>query len=104
MAKARRIVLETRTFEKAADAMSYFSTMLRKYQIGSRVSETDAYDLRALLKRHDEIAEKTGVGIDYFAVERAPDGHPGQCFWIVRTDGTTIDISLKHCLERKPYD
>lgn len=104
MGRARRIVLETRTFEKAGDATIYFSAMLKKYSVGARVSETDAYDLRALLKRHDGIVEKTGLGIDHFVVERAPEGHPGKCFWIIRIDGSKTDVSFHHCLERKPYD
>lgn len=104
MAKARRITLETRVFEKAGDATAYFSSMLGKYPVGARVSETDAHDLRALLKRHDEVVEKTGTGVDHFVVERAPDGHAGKCFWIVRTDGSKTDVSFHHCLERKPYD
>lgn len=104
MRRVRRIDLGTRVFEKAGDATLFFRAMLKRYPVGSRVIDDDAADLRALLNRHDERDEKIGVGIDHFVVEAAPDGHSGKCFWIVRSDGSTVDISFKHCLERKPSD
>jgi hypothetical protein len=104
MGKARAIELETRVFTKAGDATIFFRRMLNRYSIGDRVSEEDAADLRSLLKRHEEMDEKTGSGIDHFVVDYAPEEYSGQCFWIVRTDGSKIDFSFKHCLARKPYD
>jgi Protein of unknown function (DUF3223) len=104
MGKARRIVLKTRTFEKAGDATAFFSDMLNVYPIGGRVSEEHALHLNALLERHNERDEKIGCGIDYFKVDTPPDNYPGKCFWIVRSDGTTVDISFNHCLEARPSD
>lgn len=104
MGKARRIVLKTRVFEKVGDATDFFRDMLNRYTIGDRISDGDAEHLKALLERHDEGAEKEGLGIDYFEVGFAPDNHPGQCFWIVRVDGSKIDFSIGYCLKRKPYD
>lgn len=104
MGKARSIKIETRNFNKAADATTFFKEMLNRYRAGDRINETDALDLNALLKRHDELVEKVGVGIDYFCVSKAPEPYSGKCFWIVRTDGTKVDISYIHCLKKKPYD
>ena len=104
MGKSRKIVLQTLTFEKAGEATAFFSDMLKRYKVGSRVSNDDAAHLAALLERHDEKIEKIGVGIDFFEVAKAPDEYPGQCFWIVRTDGSRTDMSFYHCLEKKPYD
>ena len=107
MGKARRISLETRTFEKAGDATAFFKGMLNRYPMGARVSDQDAADLAALLDRHDERDEKVGTGITGFEVGLPPADAPpysDRCFWIVRTDGTKIDMSYKHCLEPKPYD
>jgi Protein of unknown function (DUF3223) len=94
MGKARKIILETRAF----------SAMLNRYSVGDRVSDIDALDLTALLKRHDERAEKTGVGIAHFEVALPTDNYAGQCFWIVRSDGSRVDFSFTHCLQSKPYD
>lgn len=104
MGRARPINLDTRSFAKAGDATAYFSGMLKRYPIGVRVSDDDARDLRALLRRHDEEGEKVGSGVAYFCVEHAPEPYSGKCFWIVRTDDSRIDFSFQHCLEKKTYD
>jgi len=104
MGKARKIVLETREFEKVGDAETFFSAMLNNYPLGSRVSDADAADLAALLNLHSERAEKVGVGIDHFEVRRPPPDAPpfsSRCFWVVQTDGNVIDFSIKHCLLEK---
>lgn len=103
----RKIVLKTRTFEKSGDAKTFFSEMLKSYSVEQRVSDIDAYDLIALLERHDEKYDKVGVGIDYFEVNKPPSENPpfsSKCFYIVRVDGSKIDFSIKHCLKPKPYD
>ncbi len=104
MGKARQIKIETRHFEKAGDATAFFSAMLHRYGLGDRVSDVDAIDIHALLKRHDEIEEKVGSGIANFTVDSAPDWGNQRCFWIVRTDGSRVDFSYQHCLEKKPCD
>ncbi|MER9644734.1 DCL family protein [Mesorhizobium sp. M0239] len=72
--------------------------------VGERVDNFDAPELRALLRRHDEEREKVGSGIDHFEVGDAPDDFGGRCFWIIRTDGSRIDFSFKHCLAPKLGD
>lgn len=107
MGRTRKIALETRTFDKAGDATSFFRDMLNRYQIGERVSDADAADLTALLERHDERDDKIGIGIAHFEVRTPPDDTPQfsqKCFWIARADGTAIDFSFVHCLAPKPYD
>lgn len=104
MGKARSIKIETQHFVKAGEATVFFRKMLNRYRVGDRVNSADASDLHALLDRHDERVDKVGVGIDYFCVGSAPAPYSGKCFWIVRTDGSKVDISYVHCLEKKPYD
>ena len=105
MGKSRQIVLDTGTYRKAGDAAAFYGGMLSSYGLGERVSDADELHLRALLKRHDEKVEKIGCGVDYFVVDSAPDPYGYQrCFWIVRRDGSRIDISYQHCLEKKAYD
>ena len=107
MGKSRRIVLATRSFDKAGDATAFFTAMLNRYGIGERVSAEDAIDLSALLDRHDEVEEKAGIGIAGFEVSRPPEDVPQfskRCFWVIRRDGTKIDFSIGHCLKPRPYD
>ena len=106
MARGRKVRLETRTFDKFGDAQAFFKEILNRYPIGGLVIGTDKADLRALLKRHSEEAEKVGCGVDHFVVDNGPPGHDiaTRCFWIVRTDGSRIDFSYGHCLEARPED
>ena len=104
MGKARSIVIDTKTFAKAGDARIFFSEMLQGYSMGDRVSDEDASHLAALLRRHDEEADKIGTGIAHISVGPAPDYINQRCFWLTRTDGSRIDFSYQHCLEKKPYD
>lgn len=107
MARSRKISLSTRTFDKAGDAAAFFKEMLNRYGVGEIVGATDAVELRALLERHDERDEKAGSGITGFEVNAPPSDVPQfsqRCFWIIRSDGTKIDFSIGHCLERKSYD
>jgi hypothetical protein len=107
MGSSRKIKIKTRTFEKAGDATAFFKEILSRYEIGERVTLEDSADLMALLERHDECDDKIGSGVSGFIVDTPPEDAPPfstRCFWIVQNDGTTIDFSYKHCLERKPSD
>ncbi len=87
--------------------MAFFTAILNRYKIGDRVSTEDAADLFALIARHDELEEKAGTGIVGFEVNTPPNDVPQfseRCFWIVRSDDSKIDFSIKHCLKAKPYD
>ena len=68
MGKARAISLETRHFEKAGDATAFFSAMLQRYAIGDTLTDEDQADVGALLKRHDEMDDKVGCGVDRILV------------------------------------
>jgi len=107
MGKARQITLATRSFDKVGDAKAFFTAMLKRYEIGKRVSSEDVADLSALLDRHDELEEKVGTGIAGFEVNIPPKDVPQfskRCFWVIRSDGSKIDFSIGHCLEPKTYD
>jgi hypothetical protein len=79
--------------------------MLGRYIVGERVSDAEDHsDLKALLTVYDEAVAKgeptkAGIGIDYFE-KGVDDQHPGKtkCFYVVRTDESRIDFSLKHAL------
>jgi Protein of unknown function (DUF3223) len=96
MPRAKPVVLETRSFANQKEASAFFRAMLNRYRPKQRVSDQDAADLAALLKRHADCEEKVGVGISHFEVMRAEYGT--QCFRVVRTDGTGEDFSYPHCI------
>lgn len=83
-------------FAKKGDALKFLQAMLQRYSPGERVSEDDAVILRDALLRHPDAAEKVGEGIDHFVVRSAE--YRTQCFWAVRTDGTTDRFSYRSCV------
>lgn len=99
MARTKPLVLETRSFQSQKEAISFFKSMLNRYRPKQRVSDEDARDLAALLKRHSEYPEKVGIGVDHFEVMSADFGT--QCFRLVRVDGTGEDFSYPHCITQR---
>ena len=97
---AKPFNIDTRSFQKKGDAMSYFRTMLNRYKPGDRVNDADAADLAALLKHHTEYKDKVGSGIDHFRV--MANLYNTQSFEIVRADGSRDDFSYKQCITPKP--
>lgn len=95
-----------RYWPRKGDAIEYFKSMLARYSDGARVTDpTDHSDLASLLQVYDSVLEtgkpsKTGVGISYFERQKDRD-HPGHtsCFFVVRTDGTSIDFSTRRALD-----
>lgn len=107
MGKSKIISLPNgRTWPKKGDAIDHFKAMLARYRDGSRVSDaTDHSDLASLLEVYDSVLEvgtpsKAGSGVSHFERRRDQD-HPGHtsCFFVVRTDGTTIDFSTRRALD-----
>lgn len=96
MPRGKPVVLDTRSFSNKKEATEFFRTMLYRYKPKQRVSDQDARDLAALLKRHSEYDEKVGTGISHFEVMNADYGT--QCFRIIRLDGTGTDFSFIHCI------
>lgn len=107
MGKAKIICLPNgRTWPKKSDAVDHFKAMLARYRDGSRVSDaTDHSDLVSLLEIYDSVIDvgqltKIGSGVSHFERRRDQD-HPGHtsCFFVVRTDGTSIDFSTRRALD-----
>ncbi|QDE40374.1 DUF3223 domain-containing protein [Luteibacter pinisoli] len=80
-------------------AKDHFKAMLGRYDIGDRVSEDDAKQLRELLKRHGEYGTKKGVGVAHFEVLGADYG--SRCFHVVRIDGSFEDFSYPYCVDQR---
>ena len=106
MGKAKIISLPNgRSWPKKGEAVDHFKKMLARYRDGSRVSDaTDHSDLAALLEVYDSVLvagqpTKAGAGVSHFERRKDQD-HPGNtsCFFVVRTDGTSIDFSTRRAL------
>jgi hypothetical protein len=93
---AKPVSLGPKHFAKRGDAVAYLKEMLRRYDVGDRVSADDTVILRAALERHPDAAIKTGCGITHFSVRTADFGT--KCFWVNRADGTTEKFSHTACI------
>lgn len=107
MGKAKIISLPNgRTWAKKGDAVDHYKAMLARYRDGSCVSDpVDHNDLASLLEVYDSVLDageptKTGGGVSHFERRKDQD-HPGNtsCFFVVRTDGTSIDFSTRRALD-----
>jgi hypothetical protein len=107
MAKTVPIMLPNgRSWSKKGDAIEHFKAMLGRYADGSRVLDaSDKADLEALLAVYDSVvpegqSTKTGLGVAHFE-RRLNRDHPGHtsCFFVVRTDGSSIDFSTRRALD-----
>lgn len=83
-------------FSTKGDAHRFLQEMLNRYHPGEQVNAIDEAFLRDAITRHPEAAEKVGVGVAGFKVRSADYGT--QCFWVMRTDGSTDRFSYKACI------
>lgn len=93
---AKPITLGSLHFSKRGDAATYLKSMLRKYDIGDRVSLEDEVILKAALMHHPDAITKIGCGVSCFSVRSADYGT--KCFWVNRPDGTTEKFSVNACV------
>ena len=98
MAKSIPVVLPSKSFDIKGDATAFFSSMLKKYKDGEKVSNEDDKLLFELLQRHPE--DKISEGVDYFYRDKAKD-YPTSCFHIKRVNGESTDFSMKDCINAK---
>ena len=97
---ARPLTIAGIDFAKKGDATEFFKGLLRSKAYGERFEGSEHVALTGLFMRHPEAAEKMQCGIDFFFVDKSP-GFSTPCFWIQRKDGSTVDFSIRHCLDQK---
>jgi hypothetical protein len=84
------------SFPSKGEAVAFLKEMLYRYRPGDDVGEEDAAILRDALNNHPEAKEKIGCGVAGFKVRTAE--FRTQCFWVMRTDGSTEKFSHKVCV------
>ena len=71
-----------------------------RYKAGETLNTADFDLLHGVYSYHPDYARKLGVGVRSIKVDVAPtlaDEKTRSCFWFVRTDGSTTDVSLRRC-------
>ncbi len=95
---AKPIVIGDIQFRTKTAAKAEIRRRIGQYEAGDILSVADQVFFEELFKLHDEYVEKVGVAIKHIQVER--DFHRNRCLYIHRTDGSEIDISWVHCVQR----
>jgi hypothetical protein len=95
------VAIGDQTFRTKTAATEHFRRMLYWYGIGEVIPEPDHSQLRSLLAKHSECAEKIGVGVKSFSVRWAD--YNTRCFEVVRVDGSRIDFSFRWCLRKQEH-
>ena len=93
---AKPITIGPLHFAKRGEAIAFLREMLKRYDLGDKVSATDEKVLRAALSLHPKADEKIGCGVAHFSVRSADFG--SRCFWVNRPDGTTEKFSYATCI------
>ncbi|GAB2274023.1 hypothetical protein Dimus_008792 [Dionaea muscipula] len=73
-------------------------SILNKYEVDERLSETDELKLSTALHFHPRREEKIGAGFMSIKVGNHPKYQDTRCFVLERTDGTFEDFSYHKCL------
>lgn len=100
MPRGKPVIIDKRSFPTQGAAHAFFKEMLSRYRPGTRINDTDAADLAALLKRHRDFAEKAGCGISHFETMRDPK-FGTKCFKVVRHDGSGEDFTYQRCIDQR---
>lgn len=89
-------------FKTKKSLKEYVDNIKKKYPLGQSIRNSNFEDFEFLcefFKLHYEYDIKKGVGIQDIIVERNTNFQMDTCFYIVRLDGSKIDISVKVCLD-----
>jgi Protein of unknown function (DUF3223) len=90
------IIIGSLEFPTKKAAKKHFQQMLWRLPTVTRVPDSDAAELLALLRRHPDFEAKQGAGISHFRVKDTLYGARG--FEAIRVDGSQVDFSLHECI------
>lgn len=94
---AKPITIGTRTFDTKGAATEFIQEILYRHPLLTPIDGPDHAFLLDLLSMHPRAAEKIGVGVKHFTVEKNKGGT--QSFYIIRVDGSRDDFSFGKCLK-----
>jgi hypothetical protein len=72
--------------------------ILRGHQLWDVLTGDEDIFIRDLIALHPATEDKIGCGIDHIEIRPDPDYGTTRCFYVVRTDGLSTDVSYKKCI------
>jgi len=98
MARRKQIKIGTEAFDSAAAATRRASDILNRWPLRERIVGADNAFVADLFDLHpDRDGKLAGRSISHFEVH--PFVHGSRCFFLVRDDGTWVDLSYKPCIK-----
>ena len=93
------IQIGARLFQTKTEAKKFARNILARSDDGEIITGLDDLFLRDLVALHHEAATKIGCGIAHFTAQRDPVWGNTRHFLIVRTDGSSTDVSFHTCID-----
>lgn len=100
--------LPTKQWKTKKDARTYFQEMLNSYKDGQNLSQDDANLVIELVQTyyHTPVDKLGTSGITRVFRDMSPEEvdptRSTSCFWIERTDGTSVNFGADKCLNKIP--
>lgn len=98
--KTPKYVINGKPFKSQAEIKTHFQKILKESELDVSLSGEELDDCLHLFSRHPEFDEKRGCGIKHVQVTINPV-YGDRCFWLIRSDGSAIDISYLTCVKAK---
>jgi hypothetical protein len=86
-------------FRTKLEAKAAVREVLNKYQMGHTLTGDEDMFIRDLIALHPATEDKIGSGIDNIEIRLDPDYGTTRCFHIIRTDGSSTDVSYLRCID-----
>jgi hypothetical protein len=93
------IQIGARSFQTKTEAKTFARHILTRHADGEVIAGLDDLFLRDLVALHHEASTKIGCGVAHFSAQHDPVWGNTRHFVIVRTDGTSTDVSFHTCID-----
>ena len=77
--------------------MKMVQSIVSSYQDGVHISDDHKKFMLSIFSHHRNSESKFGCGVKDLVIRKTP-AYGSRCFFIIRNDGTEIDISAKECI------
>lgn len=86
-------------FGTKAEAKTAVQKILNENQLRDTLRGNEDIFIRDLIALHPATEDKIGCGIDHVEIRRDPSYGTTRCFYILRTDGSSTDVSYIKCID-----
>jgi hypothetical protein len=103
MGKKCPITIGEDEFNTKKEAETAVQEILNRHGMGQSLTGDEDTFIRDLIALHPATVDKIGCGIDHIEIRPDPDYGTTRCFHVIRTDGSSTDVSYKKCINGEKY-